>query len=99
MTNPTPPTGADNWKKEYYKIWVEILNKDSNHVYYYELKGIIKNIEHFVAHHKLLWEEAARKKTLEEVKDQAEDCKRKSVSDGKSMWKSFIGYLAALEEK
>jgi hypothetical protein len=34
-----------------------------------------------------------RKQVIEEIKEQAKDCKRKSCADGKSMWEAFIGFL------
>ena len=33
----------NDWEKEYLEIWVDILNKGQNHIYFYQLKPIIKN--------------------------------------------------------
>ena len=36
---------TEGWEKTYYEIWADILNKGGNHIYFYQLKDIIKDIE------------------------------------------------------
>jgi len=44
-TPPTTTSSIDEVKKKHLDLWVKILNKGKNHLYFYELKPLIKGID------------------------------------------------------